>query len=144
MDLACRSPGYAPVPPSYSTVGSSANVLSDGERALNEQSSHNQLANMPFAQYPQSGFLPFQYPGANNLGIPTSQLEAHKILLQQQIEVLKFLYLIDIFIYYASIIYLVLLCKRNQFYMHETRRDLLFDSTHLCLCSIFQLIFLKN
>uniref|UniRef100_A0A3Q7FMK2 Uncharacterized protein n=1 Tax=Solanum lycopersicum TaxID=4081 RepID=A0A3Q7FMK2_SOLLC len=89
MDLACRSPGYAPVPPSYSTVGSSANVLSDGERALNEQSSHNQLANMPFAQYPQSGFLPFQYPGANNLGIPTSQLEAHKILLQQQIEVLQ-------------------------------------------------------
>jgi len=90
MGLACRSPGYAPVPPSYSPVGSSANVLSDGERALNEQLLHNQLANMPFAQYPQSGFFPFQYPGANNLGIPKAQLEAHKILLQQQIEVLSF------------------------------------------------------
>ncbi|XP_055826042.1 ERAD-associated E3 ubiquitin-protein ligase HRD1B-like isoform X2 [Solanum dulcamara] len=83
------SPGYAPVPPSHSPVGSSANVLSDGERALNVQSPHDQLANMPFAQYPQSSFLPFQYPGANNLGIPKAQLEAHKILLQQQIEVLQ-------------------------------------------------------
>ncbi|CAN4085566.1 unnamed protein product [Withania somnifera] len=80
------SPGYAPVPPSYSPVGSSANVLSDGERALNEQSLHGQLANMAFAQYRQCGYLPFQYPGVINLGIPQAQLEAHKILLQQQIE----------------------------------------------------------
>lgn len=124
--LACRSPGYAPVPPSPSPAGSSANVLSDGERSLNEQLPHDQLASMPVAQYPQSGFLPFQYPGANNMGIPKAQVEAHKILLQQQIEVLKLPCLIDIFIYCAFIIHLVLLCKRveklqwaNQFYMHE-------------------------
>ncbi|KAF3685381.1 ERAD-associated E3 ubiquitin-protein ligase HRD1B [Capsicum annuum] len=82
------SPGYAPVPPSYSPAGSSSNVLSDGERALNEQSLQDQLANMPLAQY-QCGFLPFQNPGANNLSIPKAQLEAHKTLLQQQIEVLQ-------------------------------------------------------
>jgi len=34
--VSCRSPGYAPVPPSYSQVASSANVLSNGERALNK------------------------------------------------------------------------------------------------------------
>ncbi|KAK4351074.1 hypothetical protein RND71_030387 [Anisodus tanguticus] len=79
------SPGYAPVPPS----GSSPNVHSDGERAWNEQSLQDQLANMPFAQYTHCGFLPFQYPGANNLSIPKAQLEAHKTLLQQQIEVLQ-------------------------------------------------------
>nr|XP_018627651.1 ERAD-associated E3 ubiquitin-protein ligase HRD1B-like isoform X2 [Nicotiana tomentosiformis] len=72
------SPGYAPVPPYYCPTGAS-----------NEQSPQHQLANMPFAQYPQCGFLPFQYPGANNLSIPNAQLEAHKILLQQQIEVLQ-------------------------------------------------------
>ncbi|KAH0697989.1 hypothetical protein KY289_015471 [Solanum tuberosum] len=47
--VSCRSPGYAPVPPSYSQVASSANVLSNGERALS----------------------------ANDLGIPKAQLEAH-------------------------------------------------------------------
>lgn len=103
--LACRSPGYAPVPPYYCPTGSSVNVHPDGERASNEQSPQHQLANMPFAQYPQCGFLPFQYPGANNLSIPNAQLEAHKILLQQQIEVLKFLCLIGN-IFYMPLLYI--------------------------------------
>lgn len=71
---------------------------SQRESAANEWSQQHQYANMPFAYYPQSSFGPLGYPGANmpvgdgsrsNLSTSDTQLEAHRIFLQQQCEALQ-------------------------------------------------------
>lgn len=97
---ACRSHGHALFPPSYGPV-SFISVDSQRESAANEWSQQHQYANMPFAYYPQSSFGPLGYPGANmpvgdgsrsNLSTSDTQLEAHRIFLQQQCEVWTFVW----------------------------------------------------
>ncbi|XP_055830473.1 ERAD-associated E3 ubiquitin-protein ligase HRD1B-like isoform X2 [Solanum dulcamara] len=92
-----RSHGYALFPPSYGPV-SSVSVDSERERAANEWLQQHQSANMPFAYYLQSSFGPSGYPGANmpfgdsswsNLSTSDTPLEAHRIFLQKQSEVLQ-------------------------------------------------------
>ncbi|XP_004241442.1 ERAD-associated E3 ubiquitin-protein ligase HRD1B isoform X1 [Solanum lycopersicum] len=92
-----RSHGHALFPPSYGPV-SFISVDSQRESAANEWSQQHQYANMPFAYYPQSSFGPLGYPGANmpvgdgsrsNLSTSDTQLEAHRIFLQQQCEALQ-------------------------------------------------------
>nr|XP_043630333.1 ERAD-associated E3 ubiquitin-protein ligase HRD1B-like [Erigeron canadensis] len=89
------SSGYA-VHPNKSPLGANINnVASSGEH---DDSTLNNPANFPSFQFPQTGFVPIQVPGASpnpedgwstNLQMSVSQLEAQKKKIQHQIEVLQ-------------------------------------------------------
>ncbi|KAK3004972.1 hypothetical protein RJ639_018414 [Escallonia herrerae] len=93
------SPGYALLPQAYRPWAESN---ADGEGASVQQSQQHQFgtlggsANLPFAQFPQTAFVPLQAPGANivsgessNLNATDFQLETRKRFIQNQIEVLQ-------------------------------------------------------
>ncbi|KAK3042775.1 hypothetical protein RJ639_001048 [Escallonia herrerae] len=93
------SPGYTLLPQAYKPRAESN---ADGEGASAGQSQQHQFgtlggcANLPFAQFLQTAFVPLQAPGANivsgessNLNATDSQLETQKRFIQNQIEVLQ-------------------------------------------------------
>ncbi|KAK2972849.1 hypothetical protein RJ640_028377 [Escallonia rubra] len=93
------SPGYALLPQAYRPRAESN---ADGEGASTGQSQQHQFgtlggsANLPFAQFPQTAFVPLQAPGASinsgessNLNAIDTQLETQKRFIQNQIEVLQ-------------------------------------------------------
>lgn len=96
------SPGYAVLPRAHGPLADSINAESSGEQSSTGQSQQLAIsggsANLPFAQFPNCTFVPFQAPGANvthgdRLGsdpnAPSSQLEAQKKFLLRQIELLQ-------------------------------------------------------
>ncbi|MED6132434.1 ERAD-associated E3 ubiquitin-protein ligase hrd1a [Stylosanthes scabra] len=98
--LVC-SPGYTLQPPVQMSMGESVNPALNGEQASSEQA-HNQFIfpGGPIISFPQGHFhfLPSQTHAASaNHGVefgvdsnmPSSHLEAHKKLLQYQIEILQ-------------------------------------------------------
>ncbi|KAL1333265.1 ERAD-associated E3 ubiquitin-protein ligase HRD1B [Arachis ipaensis] len=99
--LVC-SPGYTLQPPVQMSMGKSVNTALNGEQASGEQAQQQfVLPGGPMISFPQMGpfhFLPSQTRGAPaNYGVefgvdpnmPSSHLEAHRKLLQYQIEILQ-------------------------------------------------------
>ncbi|TYI64890.1 hypothetical protein E1A91_D09G120300v1 [Gossypium mustelinum] len=96
------SPGNPVLPGSYAPLADTMKVEHSGE---SPSIGHQQFAipggqsNLPFPQFPNCVFVPFQLPGANgnsggggsgsNQNISDSQLEAQKKIIEQQIEVLQ-------------------------------------------------------
>ncbi|MBA0615438.1 hypothetical protein Godav_015575 [Gossypium davidsonii] len=96
------SPGNPVLPGSYAPLADTMKVEYNGE---SPSIGHQQFAipggqsNLPFPQFPNCVFVPFQLPGANgnsggggsgsNQNISDSQLEAQKKIIEQQIEVLQ-------------------------------------------------------
>ncbi|KAH1090737.1 hypothetical protein J1N35_017994 [Gossypium stocksii] len=96
------SPGNAVLPGSYAPLADTMKVEHSAE---SPSIGHQQFAipggqsNLPFPQFPNCVFVPFQLPGANgdsggggsgsNQNISDSQLEAQKKIIEQQIEVLQ-------------------------------------------------------
>ncbi|TYI10203.1 hypothetical protein ES332_A09G126800v1 [Gossypium tomentosum] len=96
------SPGNAVLPGSYAPLADTMKVEHSGE---SPSIGHQQFAipgglpNLPFPQFPNCVFVPFQLPGANgnsggggsgsNQNLSDSQLEAQKKTIEQQIEVLQ-------------------------------------------------------
>ncbi|XP_052476981.1 ERAD-associated E3 ubiquitin-protein ligase HRD1B isoform X2 [Gossypium raimondii] len=93
------SPGNPVLPGSYAPLADTMKVEHSGE---SPSIGHQQFAipggqsNLPFPQFPNCVFVPFQLPGANgnsggggsgsNQNISDSQLEAQKKIIEQQIE----------------------------------------------------------
>ncbi|TYH53789.1 hypothetical protein ES332_D09G125300v1 [Gossypium tomentosum] len=96
------SPGNPVLPGSYAPLADTMKVEHSGE---SPSIGHQQFAipggqsNLPFPQFPNCVFVPFQLPGANgnsggggsgsNQNISDSQLEAQKKIIEQQIEMHK-------------------------------------------------------
>ncbi|KAL6972237.1 ERAD-associated E3 ubiquitin-protein ligase hrd1a [Sarracenia purpurea var. burkii] len=95
------SPGYAALPQAYRPLADTINTDSSGEGSSTGQPQQHPFvipgvsANLPFPQFPQSGFVPFLAPGTvgerfgSNLNAPDSELEAQEKHIQNQIEVLE-------------------------------------------------------
>lgn len=95
----CRSPGNAVLPGSYVPLADTMKVEHSGESTSIGQQQFaipGGQANLPFPQFPNCVFVPFQLPAANgnsgggsgsNQNSSDSQLEAQKKIIEQQIEV---------------------------------------------------------